>query len=139
MSENSNGTKSRPMRLMPIALIAIIFGIVTIFSGGRSLFTEVGRIAAGDYVSFVLWFNFIAGFAYIVAGSGLAQGRKWSWRAALFIGVATSLVFALFGIYVVTGGAFEIRTVFAMVIRSGFWLFVARFSYLRIEKVSIST
>jgi hypothetical protein len=139
MSENSNGTQKRKKRIMFIALMAIIFGIVTIFSGGKSLFTEAGRIAAGDYVPFVLWFNFIAGFAYILAGSGLARSRKWSWRAALFIGVATSLVFALFGIHIITGGAFEIRTVFAMLIRSGFWLFVARFSYLRIEKVSIST
>lgn len=133
MSENNISTKNRSKRLMPIALIAILFGVATIISGGKALFTEDGRTAAGDYVPFVLWFNFIAGFAYIVTGVGLAQSRMWSRRAALFIAVATSLVFVFLGIHIVTGGSFESRTVVAMIVRSGFWFFVARFSYLRIN------
>ncbi|MBK9040614.1 MAG: hypothetical protein IPL83_15875 [Bdellovibrionales bacterium] len=123
---------------MPVAIFAIIFGIITIISGGKSLFTEVGRIAAGNYVRFVLWFNFISGFVYVVAGVGLAQDRAWSGRLAVFLAAVISLVFVFLGIHILTGWAYEIRTVGAMVLRSGFWLIVARLSYFRFKKVSLS-
>jgi hypothetical protein len=35
--------------------------------------TEATRAAAGNAVPFVLWFNFLAGFAYILAGLGLLR------------------------------------------------------------------
>lgn len=135
MSGKTIDTKSRPKWLMPVAIFAVIFGIVTIISGGKSLFTEAGRVAAGNYVPFVLWFNFISGFFYVVAGVGLAQYRAWSARLAVFLAASISLVFVFFGIHILTGGAYEIRTVGAMVLRSGFWLIVARLSYLRFKKV----
>ena len=54
--------------IWPAIFIAIVFGIMTIKSGGAVLFTDgEARLAAGDYVSFVLWFNFLAGFLYVVA------------------------------------------------------------------------
>jgi len=117
---------------MPVAIFAVIFGIVTIISGGKSLFTETGRVAAGNYVPFVLWFNFISGFFYVVAGVGLAQYRAWSGRLAVFLAASISLVFVFFGIHILTGGAYEIRTVGAMVLRSGFWLIVAK--QMRLKK-----
>ena len=49
-------TKSRPKWMMPMVIAAIVFGFATVISGGKSLFTEVGSIAAGNYVPFVLWF-----------------------------------------------------------------------------------
>ena len=58
------------------------------------------RAAAGDYVPFVLWFNFLAGFAYIVAGAGLFLWRQWAVKLSLFIALATLLVFAAFGIHI---------------------------------------
>ena len=44
------------------SIVAIVFGLMTIISGGSVLFIESARRAAGDYVPFVLWFNFLAGF-----------------------------------------------------------------------------
>ncbi len=44
------------------AVVAVIFGLLTIFSGGRALF---GGADMGAVVPFVLWFNFLAGFAYV--------------------------------------------------------------------------
>ena len=120
---------ARPKWVLPMALIAVLFGVATVLSGGRSLFTESGRIDAGDYVPFVLWFNFLAGFAYIVAGIGLAQERAWFKNLAFVIAAATSLVFVLFGIHIWLGGAFENRTVMAMVLRTGFWLTMARLAH----------
>jgi len=69
----------------------------------------------------VLWFNTLAGLAYIVAGLGLWQGRRWAFPLSLAIFAATLLVFAAFGMHVAQGGAYEMRTVFAMTLRSVVW------------------
>lgn len=124
MNEATQVFRSRPKWIFPVAVIATVFGIATILSGGKSLFTDAGRVAAGSYVPFVLWFNFLAGFAYIVAGVGLIQGRKWAKRFAIFIAAATGLVFGLFLFQVFRGHAYEMRTVYAMILRFGFWLVV---------------
>jgi hypothetical protein len=129
MSGEIKNTKSRPKWVTPIAVVAVIFGFTTIISGGKSLFTEAGGLAAGNYVPFVLWFNFVAGFAYVIAGVGIAQGRLWSKRLAILIAATTCLVFIFFGFHIAMGGVYENRTLMAMVLRSGFWLAVARLSY----------
>ena len=46
-----------------LAISAVIFGLLTIISGGRTLFDAEAQQRAGNYVAFVLWFNFVAGFA----------------------------------------------------------------------------
>ena len=109
-----------------MAVFAILFGLLTIFSGGRVLFgPEEARLAAGHYVPLVLWFNFLAGFAYLVAAWGIWQGGRWACPMAAGITVATLTVFAIFGLMVATGTPFEMRTVGAMTLRSGFWLLAA--------------
>jgi hypothetical protein len=79
----------------------------------------------GAVVPFVLWFNTLAGLAYVVAGLGLWQGRRWAWPLSFAIFAATLLVFAAFGLHVAQGGAFEMRTVFAMTLRSTVWGWIA--------------
>ena len=60
-----------------VAAIAVTFGIVTIKAGGSVLFGGIDAVlAAGDFVPFVVWFNFLAGFAYIAAGVGLWTRRQ---------------------------------------------------------------
>jgi hypothetical protein len=105
---------------------AILFGILTIVSGGRVLFgNAAARSAAGAVVPFVLWFNFAAGFAYVVAGYGLMARKRWAVRLSVGIAVATVLVFAAFGVHVWSGGAYELRTVGAMSLRSVVWIGIA--------------
>lgn len=122
----SNGRSTRPRRgLVALGLIAVVFGLVTMKEGGAVLFVDgASRHAAGHYVPFVLWFNFLAAFAYVAAGVGLVRGRPWAARLALGLGGATALVFALFGIHVLAGGGYEQRTVTAMAVRTLFWLLV---------------
>ena len=89
------------------------------------------RQAAGHYVPFVLWFNFLAGFAYIVAGVGLWMRRRWAAWLAIVITVATALVFLAFGVHVALGGAWERRTVVAMTLRTLVWAGIAAIAWRR--------
>lgn len=118
---------SSPSRsLRGCAAVALVFGLLTIVSGARGLFGEPEQQAAlGAYVSFVLWFNFLAGFAYVVAAAGLWRGDAWAARLSVSIAAATALVFAAFGVHALLGGAYELRTVAAMSLRLVVWLGVA--------------
>lgn len=118
------------------ALIAAVFGVLTIYSGGAVLFSD-GTAAAGNYVPYVVWFNFIAGFAYVATAIGLWRARRWGAWAAFAIAGATALVFALFGFHVASDGAFEIRTVWAMTLRTALWTAIAALAWssvLRLRK-----
>ena len=77
------------------------------------------------FVPFVLWFNFLAGFAYVVAGIGLLFKNGWAARVAIAIALATLGVFAAFGVHALSGGAYELRTVVAMTFRSVVWCAIA--------------
>ena len=112
--------------LKTLAVVAIAFGGLTIFSGGRALFggTEA-QAAVGNAVGFVLWFNFLAGFAYVATGIGLLQSRQWATTAATVLALTTALATAAFGLHVMQGGRYEMRTVGALALRLGFWVLVA--------------
>jgi uncharacterized membrane protein (DUF2068 family) len=73
----------------------------------------------------VLWFNFLAGFAYVAAGVGLWRERRWAAWLALVVAAATALVFAAFGAHVLAGGEYEVRTVVAMSLRTLVWAAIA--------------
>jgi hypothetical protein len=110
----------------PVAIAAGLFGALTILSGGLALFgPPAAQEVAGNAVSFVLVFNFLAGFAYIAAAVALWLGHPLARPLALAIGSATLLVFAAFAVAALTGTPFEMRTVGAMTLRAGFWLTVA--------------
>jgi hypothetical protein len=115
------------------AIVAAVFGAATIRAGGSVLFGD-GAQAAGNVVGFVLWFNFLAGFAYVVAGVGLWLRRRWSAQLALAIAAATVLVFGAFGIHAAAGGAFETRTAWAMTLRSAVWILIAALAFRAIRR-----
>lgn len=117
----------KPNRILKgFALAAVVFGLVTIVSGGRVLFGSVeARAAMGHTVPFVLWFNFLAGFLYVLAGAGLLWGKRWAAQLSLLLAVSILVIFAAFGVHVFSGGVYEIRTLGAMSLRSLFWVAVA--------------
>jgi uncharacterized membrane protein (DUF2068 family) len=125
--------QQRGFRVWPISLVAIGFGLLTIKEGGSILFgDEAARSAAGNYVPFVLWFNFVAGFAYVIAGAGLWMQQRWVAWLAVAIAAATALTFAAFGAHVATGGAYEQRTVIAMSLRTLVWVMIAAIAWQRL-------
>lgn len=115
-----------PRWLRSLAAIAMVFGVLTVLSGGRTLFgDDATRAAAGQIVDFVLWFNFLAGFVYIATGWGLWRATPWARHLATALAVGTGLVALAFGVHVISDGAYETRTVAAMLLRLGFWVMVA--------------
>jgi hypothetical protein len=80
-------------------------------------------------VPFVLWFNVPAGFAYVAAGLGLWLQQRWAAVLAIAVAVATLAVFVAFGAHVASSGAYKIRTVVAMSLRSAVWLVIAFLAY----------
>ncbi|MCF8477701.1 MAG: hypothetical protein K9G60_11785 [Pseudolabrys sp.] len=116
----------RPRWALVAAIVAILFGALTVMAGGRALFGgEAARAAVGNAVAFVLWFNFVAGFCYVLAGLGLFFWRRWAAQLSAVIALATLVAFAAFGWHVAIGGAFGMRTVAAMTLRSGLWIAIA--------------
>ncbi len=135
----SGATRSarRDPWLIAGALLAIVFGLVTIRAGGQVLLGNPAALAeAGHYVPFVLWFNFIAGFAYVLAGIGMWLRRRWAVMLAMAIAVATVVVFAAFGLHVALGGAWESRTMAAMPVRSLVWIVLAWLAARRIPRAA---
>jgi hypothetical protein len=120
----------RGFRIWAISLVAAGFGLLTIKEGGTILFGDAAaRAAAGNYVPFVLWFNFLAGFAYVAAGAGLWLMQRWAVWLAIAIAAATAFTFAAFGMHVYAGGAFEPRTVIAMSLRTLVWMTIAAIAW----------
>ena len=112
--------------LKALSAVGVVFGALTVFSGWQGLFGDAAtRAALGHTVGFVLWFNFLAGFAYVAAGLGLWRGERWGLILATAMALGTALVAAAFGLHVLGGGAFEMRTVGALALRFGFWAVVA--------------
>ena len=116
----------RDFLMRVLSLVAMVFGVMTIKEGGAVLFVDgAARVAAGNYVPFVLWFNFVAGFAYALAGVGIWLQKRWGVRLAIVIATATLGVFVAFGVHVAVGGAYEQRTFIAMALRSVVWIAIA--------------
>ena len=114
--------QNRRWGILIAAIVVTLFGLLTVLSGGRALFGGLeARAAVGDAVPFVLWFNFLAGFAYVAAGIGLILQTSWAAKLSIAILVATVLVMIAFGVHVLLGGAYEMRTVWAMSLRTVVW------------------
>ncbi|WP_306144019.1 hypothetical protein [Roseibium sp. MMSF_3412] len=106
-------------------MFAIVFGFLTILSGGLVLFggNEITE-AAGNIVQFVLWFNFFAGFPYVAAGFGLLRNRHWAVWLSIAILACSATVLAGLVLHIAMGGAYELRTLVAMLFRTAVWALI---------------
>lgn len=112
------------------AVVAVVFGLATIYSGASVLFgSEQAQRAAGHVVQFVLWFNFLTGFVYVTAGVGLWRARRWGFWLSAGLTLALAIVFALFMEHVDAGGLFEMRTLYALVFRFTVWCLITIVAY----------
>lgn len=132
----STSIQQRGMRVWAISLVAVVFGLLTLKEGGTVLFgDEAVRTAAGNYVPFVLWFNFLAGFAYVVAGAGLWLQQRWAVWLSAAIATATAITFVFFGVHIYSGGVFELRTVIAMTMRTLVWVTITAIAWRGLRRM----
>ena len=114
-------------RLLSVAaVVAIVFGLVTILAGGRALMAPPAGM-----VPFVVWFNTLAGLAYVAAGVGLWRSATWAAWLAAGIALATAAVLLAFLWHVVRGGAWMGRTPAAMGLRIVVWSAIAVLAFRR--------
>ena len=79
-------------------------------------------------------FNFLAGFVYVLTGVGLWLNRLWSPWMTSVLAIATGFVAGAFAFHVLGGGAYEMRTVGALLLRLGFWVLVATLSVRKLRQ-----
>lgn len=117
---------STPRWTRPAALVAAVFGALTIFSGSMVLFgPRAAQDLAGNAVPSVVMFNTAAGFAYLAGAVALWRNHPAARPIALAIGVATLMVLAGFAVTALTGAPVELRTALALPFRAAFWLVIA--------------
>ena len=117
-----------------LSVIAVVFGLLTLKEGGSVIF-NIGslRQAAGNLVPFVVWFNFLSGFFYIAAGIGLWLRRRWAVSLSMALMMSIAIAYLFFGIHVLSGGLHEMRTVYAMALRTFLWILISIVSYKHIR------
>jgi hypothetical protein len=117
------------------AVLGLVFGIVTVLSSGNVLFgSDKARELVGDFIPFVVWFNFCAGFVYITTAAGIWLNKRWAFYWSLLIVATTALAALIFGLLVMQGSAFEMRTVGALALRVGFWSAIAFALYRSVRR-----
>ena len=127
---------TRAKSLTVAAIVAILFGGLTVITGALALFgNPETRAVFGDAVLFILWFNFLAGFAYMIDGAGLLAKRKWAIWLSAIIALATALMFVLLLVHIVQGGAFESRTIVAMALRTTVWTVITMIAFQQVADV----
>lgn len=101
------------------AVVALIFGTVTIIRGGSVLLDLGGaRAAVGHIVPIVLPLVFLTGFLYVAGGIGLLRRARWS--PAVFLVALVLLVVAGMGLFLHLrqGLPYEVRTTRALPVRT---------------------
>ena len=116
------------------SVIAVVFGLLTLKEGGSVIF-NIGsaRQAAGNFVPYVVWFNFLSGFFYIAAGIGLWIQKRWAVSLSIALVISIALTYIVFGIHVLNGAPYEMRTAYAMALRTFLWIVISIVSYKQIR------
>lgn len=119
------------MKKIAVTLFLILFGLLTLKEGGSALLGVVTGSTPSSYWPPVIALNTFTGLLYLAAA--LALTFRQSIAAPIcktILGVAAGSALLFFG-YILLGGAFETRTVYAILFRlavaSGAFLLVRRF------------
>lgn len=101
------------------AVVAIVFGIATVFAGGRVL-----RGADPGYTVFrpLLFYNTVMGVAYLAAGISLWRSANAGRYAAGAIFLLNLFVLGAIALVYRSGGAVAVDSLRAMTLRTTVWL-----------------
>lgn len=116
-------------------MVAVVFGLLTLKAGGSVIF-DIGsmRQVEGNYVPFVVWANFLSGFFYIAAGVGLWLRKRWAATLSVAVMIGIVMTFIFFGMHVLNNGLYEMKTVYAMSLRTFLWAVISIVSYRQLRR-----
>lgn len=104
--------------LIATILVLILFGMVTLFMSSSVIFDLFGiREREGNYVLFIVVVNFICGLIYLLSSYGLAMKKQWTTYLMIFSVTLLILAFIGLWVYINSGGAYEMKTIWAMLFR----------------------
>lgn len=100
-----------------LALLFVLFGLLTLKEGGTALAGALTGNASGSYWPPVIALNTFTGVLYLAAALALTFRQRMTERLSrVILGVAAGSALLFFG-YILLVGAFETRTVYAILFR----------------------
>ena len=100
-----------------LTLLLVLFGLLTLKEGGTALAGALTGNASGSYWPPVIALNTFTGVLYLAAALALTFRQRMTERLSrVILGVAAGSALLFFG-YILLGGAFETRTVYAILFR----------------------
>ena len=121
-----------------VAALLGLFGLLTLFLSSSIILDLFNiREKEGNYVPFVVWANFICSLFYLVAAYGLLNLKKWT--PVLLLSTAVILAIAFIGLkmHINAGGIYELKTVNALIFRTGVSLAFTIAAWYLIKKSKI--
>lgn len=110
-----------PAKIKYLSYFVILFGVLTIFSGGQNLFNADVIKAQGKIVPAVLWFNFLAGLLYVIIAVGVLKRKRIALRLTAFLSALNMVVLLYLLNHSYDSGAYQMKTLVAMSFRTFFW------------------
>jgi hypothetical protein len=89
---------------MIAAGVAVVLCALTLFAAARCCSAGAAARATARVFVPLPWFIFLSGCVYLLAGVGLARGRRWAAARAVALTVAIAAMFASFGWPVLRAG-----------------------------------
>lgn len=101
-----------------VASTLTVFGLMTFYLSGSVIFDLFGiREQEGSYILFVVWANFICSFLYLISSLGLIKRKQWSYKLINYAFIILLSTLSGLYIHIETGGAYEIKTIYGMILR----------------------
>lgn len=124
-------------KILKYGLIAILtlFGLLTLFLSASVIFDLFDiREMEGNFVPFVVWSNLISSIIYLLSVYGILNKQKW---VPLVLGVSVivlAIAFVGLKMHIKAGGLYEVKTVGAMIFRTGVTIVFTILSYIVVKK-----
>lgn len=116
------------------------FGLLTLFMSGSVIFDLFDiRARQGDYVLFIVWVNFVSGFLFLIAAVAFFKKKAWSYLPLMASLGILAVAFIVLLIYIERGGAYEAKTIAAMILRLSVSLACAVVVYCSTRKLQRPT
>ncbi|MDN6279786.1 MAG: hypothetical protein L0J45_02165 [Psychroflexus sp.] len=113
-----------------VAIILVIFALITIFMSSSVLFDWFGiRAKQGSYAPFILKTNLTAGLLYLLAAYGYLKSQKWPFWVMLSVALLMFYSTALLYLHSQTVKLYENRILTTMIFRILFTIIIAGLMY----------